>query len=56
MLERMWDKGNTSALLVGAQTGTASLDINMAISQKLRKQPSSRLSNTTYWVVLLNQG
>ena len=46
----MWGKGNTSALLVGAQTGTAPLDISMAISQKIRKLPSSRPRNTTCWV------
>ena len=34
MLERMWGKGNTSALLVGVQAGTVPLDISMAISQK----------------------
>ena len=48
MLERLWGKGNTSALLVGVQAGTAPLDISMAISQKIRKQPSSRPSNTTF--------
>ena len=48
MLERMWGKGNTPALLVGVQTGTVVLDIRMEISQKIRKQPSSRLSDTTF--------
>ena len=43
--------GNTLALLVGVQTGTAPLDITMAISQKIRKQPTSRLSNTTFGYV-----
>ena len=47
MLERLWGKGNTSALLVGMQAGTAPLDVSVAISQKIRKQPSSRPSNTT---------
>ena len=27
------------------------LDISMAISQKIRKQPSSRPSNTTFWYI-----
>ena len=36
MLERMWDKGNTPALLVGVQTGIAPLDINRVISQKIK--------------------
>ena len=47
MLERLWGKGSTPALLVGVQAGTAPLDINMAISQKIKKQPTSRTSNTT---------
>ena len=48
MLERLWGKGNTSALLVGMQAGTAPLDVSVVISQKIRKQPSSRPSNTTF--------
>ena len=48
MLERLWGKGNTTALLVGVQAGTAALDVSMVISQKIRKQPSSRPSNTTF--------
>ena len=41
-------KGNTSALLVGVQAGTTALEVSVAISQKTRKQPSSRPSNTTF--------
>ena len=48
MLEMMWGKGNTPTLLVGLQTGTVLLDINMVFSQKIRKQPTSRPSNTTF--------
>ena len=48
MLQRLWGKGNTPALLVGVQTDTTTLKISMAISQKIRKQPSSRPSNTTF--------
>ena len=48
MLERLWGKGNTSALLVGMQAGTTPLDVSVEISQKIRKQPSSRSSNTTF--------
>ena len=48
MLERLWGKGNTSALLVGMQAGTTPLDVSVTISQKIRKQPSSRPSNTTF--------
>ena len=43
----MWGKGNTRALLVGVQTGRTPLNISMVISQKIRKQPSSKPSNTT---------
>ena len=48
MLERIWGKGKTSALLVGVQTGTSPLDISLAISQKNRKQPPTRPRNTTF--------
>ena len=48
MLERLYGKGNTSALLVGMQAGITPLDVSVAISQKIRKQPSSRPSNTTF--------
>ena len=44
----MWDKVNTHLLLVGMQAGTVSLVIIMVISQKIRKQPTSRPSNTTF--------
>ena len=42
MLEKLWGKGNTPALLVGMQAGTAPLDVSVVISQKIRKQSSSR--------------
>ena len=48
MLERLWIKKSTPALLVGMKAGTAPLDVSVAISQKIRKQPSSRSSNTTF--------
>ena len=35
-------------LLVGVQTGTATLDISRAILQKMRKEPTSGPSNTTF--------
>ena len=35
MLERLWGKGNTLALLVGVKAGTAPLDISMVIFRKL---------------------
>ena len=48
MLERMLGKGNTPPSMIIVQAGTEALEINMAISQKIRKQPSSRASNTTF--------
>ena len=48
MLERLWGKGNTSALLVGMQAGTTPLDVSVVISQKIRERPFSRPSNTTF--------
>ena len=44
----MWGKGSTPALLVEVQNGTAPLEISMVISQKIRKQSSSKQSNTTF--------
>jgi hypothetical protein len=35
MLERMWRKRNTPPLLVGLQTGTTTLEINMEVPQKI---------------------
>ena len=40
--------GNTSELLVGMQAGIAPLDVSVVIPQKIRKQRSSRPSNTTF--------
>ena len=50
MLERLWGKGNTIPLLVGIQTCTDALEISMAISQKIRKQPTSGPNNTTFGI------
>jgi hypothetical protein len=36
MLARIWSKGNTPTLLVGEQTCTTTLEINLAVSQKTR--------------------
>ena len=41
------EKGNTLPPLVGVQNCTATLEINMVISQKIGNQPTSRPSNTT---------
>ena len=48
MLERMWSKGNTPPLLVGVQTCTVALEINMVVSLKIGNQSTSRPSNTTF--------
>ena len=36
LLERMWRKGNPSALLVGMQTGIATVENNMEFLQKTK--------------------
>ena len=43
----MWTKGNTSLLLVGVQTCTATLEISMEVSQKIWNHTTLRPSNTT---------
>ena len=35
MLVRIWRKGNTFALLMGMQTGLATLENNMKVPQKI---------------------
>jgi hypothetical protein len=35
MLERMWRKRNTPPLLVGLQTGTTTLKIDLEVPQKI---------------------
>ena len=52
MLERLWGNGNTSALLVGLQADTVPLDVSVEISQKIRKQPFLRPSNTTFGYII----
>ena len=42
ILDGMWDKGNTPALLVGMKTCTAVLEISIAVSQKIGNQSTSR--------------
>ena len=37
VLERMWRKGNSSTLLVGMQTGVATVENSMAFPQKTKK-------------------
>ena len=38
MLERIWSKGKPLAVLVGMQTGAATLEDNMEIPQKVKLQ------------------
>jgi len=42
MLERMWSKGNCPPLLMGVQTGTTTLEINLVVSQKIGNSPTTR--------------
>ena len=48
MLERTWCKGNTTTLLIEVQTDKAAFGITIAITQKTRKQPTSKPSNPTF--------
>ena len=36
MLAKIWRKGNTSPVLMGMQTSTATVEINMVVFQKFR--------------------
>jgi hypothetical protein len=47
MLLRMWSKWNTPPLLVGMQTYTTILEINLAVSKKVEDSSTSISSYTT---------
>ena len=47
MLERVQNKGNTPPLLVGVQTNTVTVEINMAHSQKTENQYTLTPNNTS---------
>ena len=47
MLVSMWNKENTPLLLVGVQTCTITLEINLAVSQKIGNSSTPRPSNST---------
>ena len=47
MLVRTWRKKNTSPLLVGLQTGTTTLEINLVFLQKVGNRSTKRPSYTT---------
>ena len=40
MLERMWRNGNPLALLVGMQTGAATLENSVEVPQKIKNSPT----------------
>jgi hypothetical protein len=44
----MWNKENTPPLLVGVQTFTNTLEINLAVSWKTGNSSTSRLSYTIF--------
>ena len=46
MLERVWNKDNTP-LLMGVKHGTATLQVSMAVSQKIGNQTTSRPNSNT---------
>ena len=47
MLARMRRKNNTPPLLVGLQTGTTTLEISLAVPQKIGHSTTGRSSNTS---------
>ena len=47
MLVRMWRKGITFALLVGMQTGAATLENSTEVPQKIKNRSTLRPSNCT---------
>jgi hypothetical protein len=47
MLGRMWRKRNTPPLLVGLKAGTNTLEISLAVPQKIEHSSTGRSSNTT---------
>ena len=47
MLERMWRNGNPLALLVGMQTGAATLENSVEVPQKIKNRTTLRPSSCT---------
>ena len=47
MLVKMWRKGNTSALLVGRQTGVATVESSMEFPQKIKNGTALWPSDST---------
>ena len=51
VMAKMWSKGDTPLSLVGVQICTTTIEINMAVSQKIRNWSTSRSGYTTHsWV------
>ena len=46
-LERMWRKGNPTALLVGMQTGAATVENSMEFPQKIKDGTAFQASDPT---------
>ena len=47
MLARMWRNGNPLALLVGMQTGAATLENSVEVPHKIKNRITLRPSNST---------
>ena len=47
MLARVWRKGNPFALLVGMQTGAATLENSVGVPQKIKNRTTLQPSNCT---------
>ena len=51
MLERMWRKGNPGTLLVGMQTGAATVENSMEFPQKTKNGTAFCPSNSTAGII-----
>ena len=51
VLEKMWRKGNPSALLVGMQTGAATVENSMEIPQKPKNGTAFWSGNSTAGII-----
>ena len=49
----MWRKGNPSALLVGLQTGAATVENSMEFPQKIKKQNCLLTQKFHFWEYIL---
>ena len=45
----MWKEGNPFVLLVGIQTGAATVESSMEIPQKIKNESAFQPSNSTSW-------